>query len=449
MKATTWYWGIAGVAIAGFLAACAAQMSSQQTESGASIGSADIGGVVTGAKGPEAGVWVIAETRDLPTGFAKIVVTDDRGRYLIPDLPKAKYSVWVRGYGLADSAKVQAVPGTSLNLSAAPAASAAAAARNYPAIYWYSMLKIPQANEFPLQKVKDQPEWLNVVKSAGCNACHAMGTPGTRTMPKDFAHMNSSEAWARRIQSGQASTQMARDISRLDSQRALQLFAEWTDRIAAGELPFAQPQRPQGVERNVVLTLWDWSRTTAYMHDLIGTDRRNPRLNPNGKFYGSPENSTDYVPILDPVTNTVSEVLHPVRDPKTNNHRDDPMQPSPYWGPKPIWDSMTSNHNPMMDEQGRVWFTARVRPYQNPAFCRKGSSHPSAKVFPMDQSTRHLSMFDPKADKWTLIATCFPMHHLIFAEDANHTLWTSSGVGGNGVVGGFIGSMFGKHGEKD
>src|SRR4051812_2915727 len=70
----------------------------------------DIVGVVTGAKGPEAGVWVIAETMDLPTKYTKIVVTDDQGRYAIPDLPKAKYSVWVRGYGLVDAAKVQATP---------------------------------------------------------------------------------------------------------------------------------------------------------------------------------------------------------------------------------------------------------------------------------------------------------------------------------------------------
>ena len=47
----------------------------------------DIGGVVASAKGPEAGVWVIAETTDLPTKFAKMVVTDDQGRYLLLDLP--------------------------------------------------------------------------------------------------------------------------------------------------------------------------------------------------------------------------------------------------------------------------------------------------------------------------------------------------------------------------
>jgi cytochrome c5 len=392
---------------------------------------------------------VIAETRDLPTKFAKIVVTDDRGRYLIPDLPKARYNVWVRGYGLADSAKFQAAPGTSLNLNAVPAANAAAAAQNYPAIYWYSMLKVPQAGEFPLAKVKDQPEWLNVIKSGGCNACHAMGSPGTRTMPKDFTHMNSTEAWARRIQSGQALTQMARDISRLDSQRALSLFADWTDRIAAGELPFAQPQRPQGIERNVVLTLWDWSTPTGYMHDLIGTDRRKPTLYPNGKLYGATEDSTADFPVLDPMTHTATQVKHPVRDPKTHNSKADPMQPSPYWGPQPIWDAQTSIHNPIMDEQGRVWFTARVRPFENPDFCRKGSSHPSAKVFPMDRATRHLSMYDPQTGKFTLIGTCFPTHHLIFAEDANHTLWTSSGVGGNGVIGWLNRRMFEQTGDEE
>ncbi|HEX6463220.1 MAG TPA: hypothetical protein VFZ98_02150, partial [Vicinamibacterales bacterium] len=79
---------------------------SAQTPDTIAIGAGDIAGVVTGSKGPEAGVWVIAETNDLPTKFARIVVTDDRGRYLIPDLPKATYEVWVRGYGLVDSSHV-------------------------------------------------------------------------------------------------------------------------------------------------------------------------------------------------------------------------------------------------------------------------------------------------------------------------------------------------------
>src|ERR1041384_5221069 len=107
------------------------------------IGATDVGGTVTGPKGPEAGVWVIAETTDLPTKFARIVVTDDQGRYVVPDLPKAKYKVWVRGYGLVDSPKVDAEPGKLMNLNAVPAPYDAAAAQYYPAIYWYSMMKIP------------------------------------------------------------------------------------------------------------------------------------------------------------------------------------------------------------------------------------------------------------------------------------------------------------------
>src|SRR5262245_1217932 len=94
----------------------------------------DIAGVVTGANGPEAGVWVIAETRDLPTRYIKIVATDDRGRYLIPDLPKANYDIWVRGYGLVDSAKVKAQPGKTLALAATVAPNRAAAAKYYPAM---------------------------------------------------------------------------------------------------------------------------------------------------------------------------------------------------------------------------------------------------------------------------------------------------------------------------
>ena len=396
---------------------------------------ASLTGVVTSANGPEAGVWVIAETTGLPTRFAKIVVTDDRGRYEIPDLPRARYDVWVRGYGLVDSPKVQALPGATLDLKAVVAPSAAAAAEYYPPIYWYSMLGIPQKSEFPVGGMKTQPEWLNTVKTNGCMSCHALGTKGTRTLPKDFAHMKPTEAWARRIASGQAMTQMINAAARVGPERGLALWADWTDRIAAGELPFAQPQRPQGIERKLVLTLWDWSRPTAYMHDLIGTDRRKPTVNANGKLYGAPENSTDFWPVLDPIGNITNEIKHPVRDPATPSHRSDPMAPSPYWGAEPIWDSQTSTHNQMMDERGRVWATARIRPAANPDWCRKGSSHPSAKMLPIEQAGRHLSMYDPASGKWTLISTCFPTHHLIFAEDADGTLWTSSGGAGAGVLG--------------
>src|SRR5215831_14258659 len=144
------------------------------------IDSDDIGGVVTGRNGPEAGVWVIAETTDLPTRFRKIVVTDDRGRYVIPELPAATYHIWVRGYGLADSAKVDAKPGKLLNLTAVPAPNAAVAAQYYPPIYWFAMLKVPAKNEFPVGHVPTQGAWLHTLKTGGCVGCHSLGSPWTR-----------------------------------------------------------------------------------------------------------------------------------------------------------------------------------------------------------------------------------------------------------------------------
>src|SRR4051794_8295596 len=135
----------AAIALAGVLAAAPAELRAQTA---VAVDADDIGGVVTGASGPEAGVWVIAETTDLPTKYAKMVVTDDQGRYVVPDLPKAKYKVWVRGYGLVDSPKVDGEPGTQLNLRAVPAPNDAAAAQYYPAIYWYSMMQIPHADQF-------------------------------------------------------------------------------------------------------------------------------------------------------------------------------------------------------------------------------------------------------------------------------------------------------------
>src|SRR6266446_3590042 len=144
------YLGMVAIAIALVWAGSVVTLGDQQAGSGAvAIDADDIGGVVTSPNGPEAGVWVIAETTDLPTKFAKMVVTDDQGRYVLPELPKANYNVWVRGYGLVDSPKVATAPGKILNLTAVPAANAAAAAEYYPAIYWYSMLSVPDKSEFP------------------------------------------------------------------------------------------------------------------------------------------------------------------------------------------------------------------------------------------------------------------------------------------------------------
>jgi len=440
-------------------AAGGAPLDAQQAGDQARIDGSDLGGVVTSANGPEAGVWVIAETTNLPTKYAKIVVTDDLGRYVLPELPAATYSVWVRGYGLVDSAKVRTSPGKIVNLTAVVAPSAAAAAEYYPAIYWYSMLRVPDKSEFPgtgpdgngiNPALRSQEQWLDIVKTNGCYTCHALGNKATRTispMLRESAK-SSEDVWQRRIQSGQALTQMTTNLGRMGNARALKLFADWTDRIAAGELPTSKPMRPQGLERNVVLTLWDWAGPKDYMHDEVSTDKRNPRLNANGLIYGATEESTDLFPVLDPVHHKATQVKMLVRDPATPSSKQNPMLPSPFWGDERIWDSQTSMHNPMFDEKGRVWFTSRVRPPANPDFCKKGSDHPSAKLTPIDASNRHLSMYDPKTKKISLVSTCFPTHHLVFAEDANNTLWTSAGGPQSGVIGWLNRKMFDETGDE-
>ncbi len=392
----------------------------------------DIAGVVHSAAGPEAGVWVIAETDDLATRFARIVVTDDQGRYLVPDLPNANYRVWVRGYGLADSTPVTGKPGDELDLTAVVAPDAATAARVYPAAHWYAMLDLPNDDE-----LKDVPGGLNNylmwIKNMGCVGCHQMGQQATRTLSSALGEFESSEhAWARRLASGQAGDNMVGIVATLGGV-PLKYFADWSDRIANGELPATKPERPTGIERNVVATLRDWSEPHTYMHDLSGTDRRNPTVNGYGKLYGAPELSTDAMPILDPVTNTATMFNVPVRDADTPSTRAAPViAPSPYWGETRIWDSQANIHNPMLDQDGRVWLTAVVRAPDNPDFCRQGSAHPSAKHFPTERAGRHLAVFHPTTQQYQFVDTCFGTHHLQFAHDDDNTLWTS---GDRNVVG--------------
>ncbi len=433
------YSSAAAICLAGWFISAPAQAQVK-------INNHDIGGVVSGPHGPEAGVWVIAETHDLATRYTKMVVTDNKGRYVVPDLPQAHYKVWVRGYGLIDSPMVEADPGKQLNLSAVPAPNDAAAAQYYPAIYWYAMLKMPGADQFggksDIPEKAKLSDWLNTMKNNGCIGCHQLGDIATRTLPATLGKFESSEeAWARRIQSGQSGGQMVNLLAGQFNSVPIKYFADWTDRIANGELPAVKPQRPQGAERNVVVTTWDYADDKHYTHDQISTDKRHPTVNGHGLIFGSPEYSSDVIPILDPVKNTTAKFHAPVRD-KDMPYSLGPgyaadlksLAPSPYWGKEQIWDTHINNHNSMFDQEGRLWLAAAVRARKDPDFCGPNSDLPSAKLFPLDQSERQLAMLDPKTMKYTFVDTCFTTHHLEFGFDKNNTLWTSSG-GGGGVVG--------------
>jgi len=411
----------------------------------------DIGGVVSSKHGPEAGVWVIAETTELGTRFAKMVVTDDHGRYVIPDLPPATYRVWVRGYGLVDSPRVTTARGRIVNLTAATAPSAKEAAEYYPAIYWFSMLKIPDRSLFPGTgpdgngmpvAYKTQEQWLNAVQLNGCGNCHQLGDKATREFPAalEVAGRSSVDAWTRRLQSGPGGSSMVRFIGLMNTNDGghLKRLAEWTDRIRAGELPASAPARPHSVERNLVVTVYDWLSPKYYIHDLIVTDRRNPTVNAFGPIYGAAELSTDDLPILDPVKITKTTMRVPVRDQDAPSSAlaNPVVAPSPYFGREQVWDSRVNAHNPMMDREGRVYYTAQVRSPKNPpAYCAAASGHPSAKVYPLTrtpdgfvQNSRQVTVYDPKSKQFTFIDTCFGTHHLNFGEDADDTLWLSNNL---------------------
>src|SRR6266849_1865794 len=246
---------VAAIGIAAMAVAVPAPAGAQQA---IEIDKDDIGGVVSGPNGPEAGVWVIAETTELPTKYAKIVVTDDQGRYVIPDLPAATYSVWVRGYGLVDSPKLRAKPGQQLSLTAVPAPNEAAAAHYYSAIYWFTMMKIPPAKDFGgstnIPKDITQDIWRQRMNNVDCVGCHQLGQEATRTIPAAFGEFKSGEeGWLRRVASGQTGEWM---VNRLAGQLGgvpFKYFGDWTDRIAKGELPKTRPPRPTGIDHNVVI----------------------------------------------------------------------------------------------------------------------------------------------------------------------------------------------------
>ena len=222
----------------------------------------------------------------------------------------------MRGYGLVDSPKVATAPGKILNLTAVPAPSAAAAAEYYPAIYWYSMLKMPDKSEFPgtgpqgngmPTNIRSQAQWLDVVKTNGCYTCHQLGNKATRTIPKEFGDIRNRTRPGRGASCpGRRRCRWPTPSAASTSPRALKLFADWTDRIAAGELPAAKPTRPQGVERNIVITVWDWSDPKAYLHDEISTDKRKPTVNAYGKIYGRPRRAPTSSRCSIPMTHTAT-----------------------------------------------------------------------------------------------------------------------------------------------
>jgi hypothetical protein len=404
-------------------------------------GNGIITGTVTSEKGPEAGVWVIAETKDLPTNFIKIVVTDDQGRFLLPELPAANYSVFVRGYGLVDSPRVNLKPGAdTVALKAVTAKTPQEAAQVYPGNYWLSLLAPPDKSLFPgtgqppngngvNQRMTSQNLWINSLKS-DCNFCHQLGNKLTRSVDHVFKAKpelkTHEEAWEWRLGTGVRGTSMYSVLNNQGQAASLKVFADWTRAVEAGAVPPAPP-RPKGVERNLVLTLWDWGTDHSYMHDEITTSKQNPRVNGGGPVYAVSAGHGALV-ILDPKRNTTEELEIPTRAPRATvpSRFPKPNRPSLWWGDEWLWSNPPYDpadpHNPMMDSKGRVWLTSKIRPQQDPAWCNDGKSAYS-DWYPLRGSGRQASYFDPKTKQFTLIDTCYSTHHLQFDNDADETVY--------------------------
>lgn len=424
--------GIAAVASVGLVVGVRA---AQQPILRAAQGS--ITGVVESAKGPEAGVWVIAETTETPTRFHKIVVTTDGGRFALPELPNVTYNVWVRGYGLADSKPVRLKPGQNVILKAALASTPAEAAKVYPANYWYSMLDVPPASEFPGQGAdvngipetfRSQAQFIDQIKQ-GCQLCHQLGNEISRNLGhmKSLGFKTSLEAWDHRVKTGQRGSEMDGMMRRLGP-RGLKMWADWTDRIAAGDLPPA-PERPAGRERNLVVTMWDWGTSTSYMHDEITTSKQKPTVNAHGRVYAVDAAHGRWV-YLDPYESTTGHVDIATRDdPKTMQSRFPRTMPKPsnFWGEEVVHAGVSDPHNPMMDNSGRLWGTTTVS-QQHPAWCRDAALNKYAAYFPAPTgSNRQASVYDPKTGRFELMYTCFGTHHLQFSEDQTMLYFSGGG----------------------
>ncbi len=429
--------GVLRFAIGAALAAASAAGSAQTP----SLPEGYIAGVVESANGPEAGVWVIAETTELKTPYIKIVVTDDDGRYVLPEMPDATYRVWVRGYGLVDSTAVEGRPGDhELALEAVVAETPQQAAQVYPGNYWLSMLEPPGEDQFPgtgpsgngvSPQMQSQYQWLNNLKSS-CNFCHQLGNEITR----ELGHMDHlgfashEEAWVYRTQLGVRGGSMAGAFATFGAENAAQVFADWTRRIEAGEVPPAPP-RPSGVERNAVFTLWDWGVETSFMHDEIATDKRDPTVNAHGPIYAV-SSGHGKLTVLDPLEHLTYELTIPTReDPREVSSRfPPPGMPSNFWGNEHLWgpENPADPHNPMFDHKGRIWMTSKIRDEQ-PAWCGRGSDNKFAQYYPLNFSNRQASYYDPATGEFVLIDTCFATHHLQFDNDSDHTLYFNELLG--------------------
>jgi hypothetical protein len=281
------------------------------------------------------------------------------------------------------------------------------------------------------------------MNNVDCIGCHQLGQESTRTIPGAFGEFKSGEeAWMRRVSSGQTGEWMTNRLAGQLGGVPFKYFGDWTDRVAKGELPKSKPPRPTGIERNVVISSWEWATEKHFVHDLISSDRRYPTVNAYGPLYGANEYSSDDMPILDPKTHkvTFSKCRSPIPMRRSRSARRSMARPcSIRSAPRPIGAKRRSgaprqqSQQHVRQEGPRVAGGGGAR-HRKSGLLPEGSDHPSAKAFPLERSGRQVTVFDPKTQKYSFIDTCFGTHHPQFGYDADDTLWVS----GTGPVAGWV-----------
>ena len=385
-----------------------------------------ISGVVKNGSKPEAGVWVMAETHSLPTFFRRIVVTDEQGRFLVPDLPAGSYELWVRGYGLQDSPRVKAELGQRVELPVTSAANPRDAARIYPSNYWFALYQAPPKEQLP-SLFESQVEWLGEMKT-DCFLCHQLGNADMRRFTQADQWKN---AWKRSVVMGHVANFLGTDALAAS-------LSEWATKIANGAVPPVAPPRPSGAERNFVVTQWEWAPPDINIHDEISTDKRNPYLYPYGKVYGGVTPQA-HNPMLDDKgmlwLTAVPGVKVYALDPTTNKaslfeYNGVPPKSRPIAGGA----AASSDRGGTKGEQP-VWAPDAV---QTPIALSPAEKKKVAETLFVQGGANQLVVFDTKTEKYTYIDTIFATHHLQL--DKQGRLWTS-GMQAN-VLGQFLTKEF-------
>ena len=402
-----------------------------------------ITGTVQGPKGPEAGVWVIAETKDLLTRLHQD--RSHRRSRALPGSRSARRELQGLGArlrpGRFDAHRDETRRATAVTLKAAAAKTPQEAAKVYPGNYWLSLLEPPAKSLFPGTgptpqgngtgtRMLIQNHWINSLKS-DCNFCHQLGNQLTRTLDDVFEAKpelkTHAEAWEWRLGVGVRGTNMYSVLTTQGKETSLKTFSDWTERIANGEVPPAPP-RPKGIERNIVATLWDVGDDHSFMHDQISTDKNHPTVNGGGPHVRR-QRRTRSTGLAGPARKQHLRHRHPDARSQGESSLALPRPQSPVdvlgHGAPVVQPALRSGRSAQSHDRQQG---PRVDDFEDP---RQRRPRPGAAIPKTNTPTGSRSrtaaarppIYDPKTQKFTLIDTCFSTHHLQFDNDPDETVY--------------------------